>query len=759
MQNVASSGTEDASHSNPAGLRCATGENWQEIMLDCTAGKECEGSGDSCGSSFTYPYFVIFNFLCTFLMLNLFVAVIMDNFDYLTRDSSILGPHHLDEFIRVWAEYDPGAKGLIHHKDMYEMLRNMEPPVGFGKNCPYRLAYRKLAIKCFWNVNWSGILMLSSFLLLFVLELVYHKMTVGKIYASLLIIENWRTTRAFQGKGGTAKSASILARFFGAVKKNVHRSGLNSDEEENPNNEHQNSGEVRNGNKRRRSLFQFGMKNNETPKTSVSDIGNLSTKNSVKRHETRQPRQTIKTGALHLNVGRKNSSLQPKGMEDQLCSDHTSVGLFWKGGDQLEGTQRKKQRVQYINETSPETDESYQQYEYSSEADEMSQVGATCGEPATMYDGATRYPIDFDSRNKPGEQINRYETSKSVLLGDRDFDCLEHAAGAEIVYERGGSPTRFPVPNVTSSINGGLNRDTDCSSYSLRHTGQLDPAASRRKLTQPSIRRGLTFDSTQYAYPDLGRGRLPRRKQSPFKQLSFRNCSQLQDSNRFGWDEENVEFRHPPPMHFIGGDDLTTSNELYDPRWTYEDTGMHYRLPPICETHMRTQLGGTRSHFYSIPPPSERAPTDFPVSFISPQTDFLADLSTSWSPQFTPVPPPTDKPNDFMVDPNYENLSDIVEGSLHELPQYCLLQADSEQQQVALQTDLEEQSPYWRDSIYEEFGTYVPPSTHIAPLNVDEPVASDQQERMSGWPVVDNSPTQSSYEHNVRDGDIGPSAQ
>lgn len=42
-------------------------------------------------------------------MLNLFVAVIMDNFDYLTRDSSILGAHHLDEFIRIWAEYDPSA--------------------------------------------------------------------------------------------------------------------------------------------------------------------------------------------------------------------------------------------------------------------------------------------------------------------------------------------------------------------------------------------------------------------------------------------------------------------------------------------------------------------------------------------------------------------------------------------------------------------------------------------------------------------------
>lgn len=54
--------------------------------------------------TFKYTFMV----LC-FQMLNLFVAVIMDNFEYLTRDSSILGPHHLDEFIRVWAEYDPAA--------------------------------------------------------------------------------------------------------------------------------------------------------------------------------------------------------------------------------------------------------------------------------------------------------------------------------------------------------------------------------------------------------------------------------------------------------------------------------------------------------------------------------------------------------------------------------------------------------------------------------------------------------------------------
>ena len=42
-------------------------------------------------------------------IINLFVAVIMDNFDYLTRDWSILGPQHLDEFKKIWAEYDPEA--------------------------------------------------------------------------------------------------------------------------------------------------------------------------------------------------------------------------------------------------------------------------------------------------------------------------------------------------------------------------------------------------------------------------------------------------------------------------------------------------------------------------------------------------------------------------------------------------------------------------------------------------------------------------
>lgn len=62
-----------------------------------------------CGMDLAYGYFVSFVFLSSFLMLNLFVAVIMDNFDYLTRDASILGAHHLGEYIQAWCDIDPGG--------------------------------------------------------------------------------------------------------------------------------------------------------------------------------------------------------------------------------------------------------------------------------------------------------------------------------------------------------------------------------------------------------------------------------------------------------------------------------------------------------------------------------------------------------------------------------------------------------------------------------------------------------------------------
>uniref|UniRef100_A0A3Q0KD42 Voltage-dependent L-type calcium channel subunit alpha n=1 Tax=Schistosoma mansoni TaxID=6183 RepID=A0A3Q0KD42_SCHMA len=130
-------------------FRCATGESWQDIMMACREGQKCSKDSDEtevngCGSKLAYAYFISFHAISAFLVINLFVAVIMDNFDYLTRDWSILGPHHLDEFITKWADYDPEAKGRVRHLDVVTMLGKISPPLGFGSMCPHTRACHKL---------------------------------------------------------------------------------------------------------------------------------------------------------------------------------------------------------------------------------------------------------------------------------------------------------------------------------------------------------------------------------------------------------------------------------------------------------------------------------------------------------------------------------------------------------------------------------------------------------------------------------------
>ncbi|KAM9828681.1 voltage-dependent L-type calcium channel subunit alpha-1D-like [Syngnathus typhle] len=132
-------------------FRCATGEQWQEIMLAALPGRRCDPESDtepgeefSCGSNLSYIYFISFFMLCAYLIINLFIAVIMDNFEYLTRDWTVLGTHHLDEFKRIWSDYDPEATGRIKHIDVITMLRRIQPPLGFGKLCPHRVACKRL---------------------------------------------------------------------------------------------------------------------------------------------------------------------------------------------------------------------------------------------------------------------------------------------------------------------------------------------------------------------------------------------------------------------------------------------------------------------------------------------------------------------------------------------------------------------------------------------------------------------------------------
>ncbi|XP_076862631.1 voltage-dependent L-type calcium channel subunit alpha-1C isoform X9 [Brachyhypopomus gauderio] len=250
-------------------FRCATGEAWQEIMLACTPNRPCEKGSDEgpttddCGSHFAIIYFVSFYMLCAFLIINLFVAVIMDNFDYLTRDWSILGPHHLDEFKRIWAEYDPEAKGRIKHLDVVTLLRRIQPPLGFGKLCPHRVACKRL-VSMNMPLNSDGTVMFNATLFALVrtalriktegnleqaneeLRAIVKKIwkrtsmklldqvvppagddevTVGKFYATFLIQEYFRKFKKRKEQGLVAKVPPKTALSLQAGLRTLHDMG------------------------------------------------------------------------------------------------------------------------------------------------------------------------------------------------------------------------------------------------------------------------------------------------------------------------------------------------------------------------------------------------------------------------------------------------------------------------------------------------------------------------------------------------------
>ncbi|XP_046879215.1 LOW QUALITY PROTEIN: voltage-dependent L-type calcium channel subunit alpha-1C [Hypomesus transpacificus] len=250
-------------------FRCATGEAWQEIMLACQPTRPCEtGSevglaSEDCGSQFAIIYFVSFYMLCAFLIINLFVAVIMDNFDYLTRDWSILGPHHLDEFKRIWAEYDPEAKGRIKHLDVVTLLRRIQPPLGFGKLCPHRVACKRL-VSMNMPLNSDGTVMFNATLFALVrtalriktdgnleqaneeLRAIVKKIwkrtsmklldqvvppagddevTVGKFYATFLIQEYFRKFKKRKEQGLVAKVPPKTALSLQAGLRTLHDMG------------------------------------------------------------------------------------------------------------------------------------------------------------------------------------------------------------------------------------------------------------------------------------------------------------------------------------------------------------------------------------------------------------------------------------------------------------------------------------------------------------------------------------------------------
>lgn len=120
-------------------FRCSTGENWQFIMYDVMYPYECsDGSTTSCSTAayIAVPFWVSFIVICRFIFLNLFILVILQQFEeyHLNPDNPVNKFRETleDVFRPHWEKYSLRHGGaFIHESQVFDFFLTMPEPLGF----------------------------------------------------------------------------------------------------------------------------------------------------------------------------------------------------------------------------------------------------------------------------------------------------------------------------------------------------------------------------------------------------------------------------------------------------------------------------------------------------------------------------------------------------------------------------------------------------------------------------------------------------
>eukprot|EP01062_Namystynia_karyoxenos_P077655 TRINITY_DN7862_c0_g1_i2.p1 TRINITY_DN7862_c0_g1~~TRINITY_DN7862_c0_g1_i2.p1 ORF type:complete len:1743 (+),score=545.20 TRINITY_DN7862_c0_g1_i2:113-5341(+) len=127
-------------------LRLCTGGGWQGVMADCRVeAPECDQRLGECGSHpAAVAYFVAFTLCGMYVLLNLFIAVILDSFDEVVLDArkGALSKGDMARFNSVWKVYDPHGTFRIEAAVLPSLLRRIGPPLGVEQGTSWAEATR-----------------------------------------------------------------------------------------------------------------------------------------------------------------------------------------------------------------------------------------------------------------------------------------------------------------------------------------------------------------------------------------------------------------------------------------------------------------------------------------------------------------------------------------------------------------------------------------------------------------------------------------
>lgn len=115
-------------------FQCITGENFDTIMFDCMGIPDCTGSSDECGSPiFAIVFFVSYTIFGVNFFLNMFIAVILENFTEEEIDLTLAGVNQKDlrKFEKAWAKFSPLGEYFLPIEQLPMLLLQIDLPLGF----------------------------------------------------------------------------------------------------------------------------------------------------------------------------------------------------------------------------------------------------------------------------------------------------------------------------------------------------------------------------------------------------------------------------------------------------------------------------------------------------------------------------------------------------------------------------------------------------------------------------------------------------
>ena len=114
----------------------STGEDWNAIMYDCSHVPPDCIPGETCGSPYAYAYFISFILLVTYVMLNLFILVIIQQFQklYLDSEGSLQKFNRANEVVVAsWIRFTEKHHCIkLNAKFIYDFMKAIPAPLGFS---------------------------------------------------------------------------------------------------------------------------------------------------------------------------------------------------------------------------------------------------------------------------------------------------------------------------------------------------------------------------------------------------------------------------------------------------------------------------------------------------------------------------------------------------------------------------------------------------------------------------------------------------